>query len=274
VSRAPGPAGEPGHLEVGGVRLELRRFGADPAGGAGPPIVFLHEGLGSAGLWRDYPARVCGALGRSGLAYSRRGYGASDPAERPRPVGFMHEEAARCLPALLEAAGLRRVVLYGHSDGASIALLFAAWHPDHVEALVLEAPHVMVEDVTVRSIDGLGEAYRTGELRRTLARWHRDPDATFHGWRDIWLDPDFRGWDLRGELRGVTAPVLVLQGEEDEYGTWAQVEAVVDGVTGPARAVLLARCGHAPHRDRPEETLGEVVRFLASPGQGAPGNAR
>ena len=255
--------GGPDFLEVGGVRLEVRRFGEAPAGA--PAIVFLHEGLGSAGLWRDYPERLCGALGARGLACSRRGYGASDPADLPRTPNFMHREAHAVLPALLEAAGIERPVLYGHSDGASIALLYAASRPDRVRALVLEAPHVFVEDVTVESIAALGEAYRSGALRRTLARWHDDPGATFRGWRDIWLDPAFRDWDVRDELAGVTAPTLVLQGEDDEYGTWAQVEAVEAGVGGPVRAVRLAGCGHAPHRDRPDRTLREAERFLREP---------
>ncbi|HKK28053.1 MAG TPA: alpha/beta hydrolase [Gemmatimonadota bacterium] len=261
MSRGAGARGPgPGLLRAAGRRLEVRRFG--PAPGAAPPVVFLHEGLGSAGLWRDYPERLCRRLGWSGLAYSRAGYGASDPAELPRPVDFMHREAHAVLPALLEAAGIERPVLYGHSDGASIALLFAARSPGGVRALVLEAPHAFVEDVTVRSIAALGDAYRSGGLRSTLARWHDDPDATFHGWRDIWLKPAFRSWDIRDELAGVTAPTLVLQGEDDEYGTWAQVEAVEAGAIGPVRSVRLAGCGHAPHRDRPDRALGEAERFL------------
>lgn len=258
-----------GFLEVARVRLEIRRFGPPPPGPgdrhAPPPLVFLHEGLGSAGLWRDYPERLCAATGRSGLAYSRRGYGASDPARLPRPPAFMHREASEVLPALLDAAGIEKAALYGHSDGASIALLFAARQPARVEVLALEAPHVVVEEVTVESIARLGEAYLGGGLRRTLARWHENPDATFHGWRDVWLAPAFRSWDIRDELASVRAPVLVLQGAEDEYGTWAQVEAVVEGVSGPARAVRVAGCGHAPHRERPEESLEAATAFLRSP---------
>ena len=250
----------PGFIEVSGDRLEVRRLGPPP--GRTPTIVFLHEGLGSAGLWRDYPDRVCEAVGAGGLVYSRRGYGASDPAELPRSVDFMHREAWDALPRLLDAAGVEAPLLYGHSDGASIALLFAAHFPDRTRALVLEAPHAFVEEVTVESIARLERAYADTDLRDRLARWHHRPDPTVLGWTRAWLDPAFRGWDLRGELAGVHAPILVLQGEEDEYGTWAQVEAVVEGVSGPARAVRLSDCGHAPNRDRPGEARAEAVRFL------------
>jgi len=247
---------------VGGAHLEVRRFGPPPS--EAPPIVFLHEGLGSARQWRDYPARVCDALGRSGLAYSRVGYGASDPVELPRPVSFMHLEAYDVLPVLLDAASIGRVDLYGHSDGASIALLFAARHPERTGAMVLEAPHVFVEEVTTRSIARIGKVYRTTNLREKLARWHDDPDGAFRGWNEVWLDPAFRSWDIRRELPGVHAPVLILQGADDEYGTWAQVDAVERGVAGSVRSVRIPVCGHAPHRDQPDRALTEAVAFLAA----------
>lgn len=253
------PAG-PGFIETGGVRTEVRRLGPPPDRAA--TIVFLHEGLGSAALWRDYPDRVAGAIGAGGLVYSRRGYGASAPADLPRPVDFMQREAWHALPRLLDAAGIEVPILYGHSDGASIALLFAARFPDRVRALVLEAPHVFVEDVTVESIARLERDYAETGLRERLGRWHDSPDHTVLGWTRAWLDPAFRDWDIRGELAAVRAPLLVLQGAEDEYGTWAQVEAVEEGVSGPAQAVRLAGCGHAPHRDRPEESLDRAGRFL------------
>lgn len=250
-----------GFLEVGSVRLEVRRIGPPP--GRAPTIVFLHEGLGSTALWRDYPDRVCEAAGAGGLVYSRRGYGASDAAELPRAVGFMHEEANRVLPRLLEAAGIVAPVLYGHSDGASIALLFAARYPDRPRALVLEAPHAFVEEVTVESIAQLERSYTDTGLRDRLARWHDRPDHTVLGWTRAWLDPAFRDWDIRGELAAVRVPVLVLQGEDDEYGTWAQVEAIEERASGPVRSVRLAACGHAPHRDRPTEARDRATSFLA-----------
>ncbi|MDH5760960.1 MAG: alpha/beta hydrolase [Gemmatimonadota bacterium] len=250
----------PGFLDVAGTQLEVRRFGPPPADS--PPIVFLHEGLGSAGLWRDYPARLCEALGRSGLAYSRVGYGASEPVRRPRTVSFMHTEAHEVLPVLLDAAGLSRVDLYGHSDGASIALLFASRHPRRARSLVLEAPHVFVEDVTTTSIARINDAYGTTDLRGKMARWHDDPDGAFLGWTEVWLDPEFRSWDIQDVLPDVSAPVLVLQGEDDEYGSWAQVDAVVEGVAGPVRTRRLPECRHAPHRDQPDVALAEAVRFL------------
>jgi len=254
-----GPPG-PELVEVDGVRLELRRVGAGSAGS--PCVVFLHEGLGSAALWRDYPDRLCRELGARGLVYSRRGYGASDPARLPRAVGFMHEEARRFLPRLLEREGVERPVLYGHSDGASIALLHAARRPRAARALVLEAPHTFVEEVTVRSIARLEERYRDTGLSGALGRWHERPDETVLGWTGVWLDPAFRAWDIRGEIASVAAPTLVVQGAEDEYGTWAQVDAVEGGTAGPVESLRLPGCGHAPHRERPEETLAAAAAFL------------
>jgi pimeloyl-ACP methyl ester carboxylesterase len=265
-----GPGGwepGPGFLDVGDVRLEVRRFGPPPPDA--PTIVFLHEGLGSAGLWRDYPERLCARLGWGGLAYSRAGYGASDPAPLPRPLSFMHEEGWRTLPSLLDLAGIDRPVLYGHSDGASIALLFAARRPHAVRALVLEAPHSFVEDVTVESISRLERDFSDAALAEKFARWHARPEHTVLGWTRAWLDPAFRSWDIRGELAGVLAPVLVLQGEEDEYGTWAQVEAVEAGVAGPVRTRRLPACGHTPHLDRPEEAMDAAADFLRACADGA-----
>jgi pimeloyl-ACP methyl ester carboxylesterase len=176
----------------------------------------------------------------------------------------MHLEAYDVLPVLLDAASIGRVDLYGHSDGASIALLFAARHPERTGAMVLEAPHVFVEEVTTRSIARIGKVYRTTDLREKLARWHDDPDGAFRGWNEVWLDPAFRSWDIRGELSGVHAPVLILQGADDEYGTWAQVDAVERGVAGSVRSVRIPACGHAPHRDQPDRALMEAVGFLAA----------
>jgi pimeloyl-ACP methyl ester carboxylesterase len=230
--------------------------------GEEPPLVFLHEGLGSVALWRDFPARVAQATGRRTLVYSRLGHGDSDPAELPRTPRFMHDEALHALPALLDRLGAQQPVLVGHSDGASIALIHAAAHP--VRGLALIAPHVFVEDVTVRSIAAAREAFAGTDLRARMARYHRDAEATFRGWNDIWLAPEFRAWNIEDVLADVTCPVLVVQGADDEYGTLAQVDAVERGVRGPVRRVILEGARHAPHLEAPEETLQAVAGFVTS----------
>jgi pimeloyl-ACP methyl ester carboxylesterase len=248
-------------LEAAGHRLEQ-----DRVGGGAPALVFLHEGLGSVSLWRDFPRAVAAATGSSALVYSRRGYGRSDPAPRPRPLGFMHDEALRVLPAVLDAAGIDDAVLVGHSDGASIALVYAGAIGARVRGVVAMAPHVMVEDVCVRSIAAIRDAYDApgSDLRDRLARHHADVDGAFHGWADAWLDPGFLSWDLRGYLPGVRVPVMVIQGEDDEYGTLAQVDAIERGVPAPVERVILPACGHSPHRDQREATLAAITRFVRS----------
>jgi pimeloyl-ACP methyl ester carboxylesterase len=248
-------------VSVGGRCLEFRTIA--PAAPGAATIVFLHEGLGSAGLWRDFPDRVAAATGCGALVYSRRGYGGSDPFPGPWPVSYMHEEAG-LLPAVLAHFAIERPVLFGHSDGASIALLHAAAHPRAVRALVLEAPHVFVEPVCRESIARLAGGFETGGLRQRLARHHgANADPVFHAWAGVWLHPEFARWNLEACLPRIAAPVLVIQGEDDEYGTARQVEAIVGPVGGPARALLLSECGHAPHRDRPEAVLAATVDFLA-----------
>ena len=241
-------------MHVNGVELESRDIA-----GAEPALVFLHEGLGSVGLWRTFPERLAAATGRRALLYSRAGHGFSDVPDAPRTPRFMHEEALDVLPAVLAEAGIEDPVLVGHSDGASIALIHAAAHP--VRALVLLAPHVFVEDLSVASIAEAREAFEATDLRERMGRHHRDAEATFRLWNDIWLAPEFRAWDITDVLPRVTAPVLLIQGEHDQYGTLAQVEAVRDGVAGPAELVVLdAR--HAPHLEAPEETLQAAARFV------------
>lgn len=246
--------------DVAGARVEYEWIGA-PAEGA-PAVVFLHEGLGSRSAWRRFPARVAGATGAAVLVFSRSGYGESSPRPGPWLPSFMHDEARR-LAALLEALQVRQPILFGHSDGASIAILYAADHPADVHALVLEAPHVFVEEETVRSIRSLRDAYASSGFRE---RWRRTQgahaDETFAAWTDVWLGAPFREWSIRDRLADVRAPALVLQGEDDEYGTLAQVEAIRSGVVGPVETLVLPACGHAPHRDRPEETLEAVRRFV------------
>jgi pimeloyl-ACP methyl ester carboxylesterase len=246
---------------LAGARVEYEWIG--PAPEAAPTLVFLHEGLGSRAAWRDFPRRMAAAAAMGGLVYSRPGYGGSDPRLHPWPTTFMHDEARR-LPAVLAAAGIRRPILFGHSDGASIALLHAAACPDDVYTLVLEAPHVFVEDATQRAIRAIRERYRTTDFP---SRWRRTQgphaDATFTSWTDVWLRPEFRRWNIEPALPDVRCPVLVLQGADDEYGTLAQVDAIRHGVVGPVETHVLAGCGHAPHRERPEETLAVVRGFLA-----------
>jgi pimeloyl-ACP methyl ester carboxylesterase len=259
-------------LVVDGARLEAEWIEPSdardplPEGGAAPAIVFLHEGLGSVSAWRDFPARLVAATGLRALVYSRRGYGKSDPATLPRPPTYMQDEALLSLPRVLDGAGVGSCVLFGHSDGGSIALVFAGSglpQAERVKALVLEAPHVFVEDVSVASIAAAREAYATTDLKARLARHHgANVDVAFRGWNDAWLDPRFRAWNIEGSLPGVRVPSLVVQGEDDAYGTLAQVEAIERGSGGPVERLVLARCGHAPHRDRPDEVVEAVVGFL------------
>jgi pimeloyl-ACP methyl ester carboxylesterase len=246
-------------VSVNGHWLELDRIE-----GRAPTLVFLHEGLGCVARWRDFPRAVAAATGNAAIVYSRRGYGQSDPAAPPWPLTFMHDEARRELPALLAREGVGDAVLVGHSDGASIALVYTGEIGRGVRGVVALAPHVFVEDVTVNAIAALREQYAepATEVRRKLAKHHADVDGVFAGWADAWLNPDFRQWDLTGSLPGVNVPVLVIQGEDDEYGTLAQVDAVCAGVAGPVERLVLARCGHVPQRDRGEETLAAVVRFV------------
>jgi pimeloyl-ACP methyl ester carboxylesterase len=245
-------------VDAGGRRLEVERI---PAGGPGrPTLVFLHEGLGSVAMWRDFPARVAHACGCDALVYSRYGYGRSDPLEGPRSVRYMHDEALVALPDLLRATGIVRPLLVGHSDGGSIALIHAgAGHP--VAGLVLLAPHVFVEDVSVASIAAAGRAYATGDLRSRLARYHDDVDGAFRGWNDIWLHPDFRAWNIEDSLVGIRCPVLAIQGSDDEYGTLEHLRKIAAAVAD-VDALELADCRHSPHRDQPGAVVEAIVRFV------------
>jgi pimeloyl-ACP methyl ester carboxylesterase len=226
--------------------------------------VFLHEGLGSVSTWRDFPARVAAATGCGALVYSRAGYGNSDPAELPRPVSFMHTEALVTLPEVLDSAGVRDAILFGHSDGGSIALIYAGGVRDaRLRGLVLEAPHVFVEDVSVESIRRAAEEYERGSLKQALARHHgRNVECAFRGWNRVWLEPSFRSWNIEEYLPRVIVPVLVIQGEQDEYGTLLQVRAIEEGCQGPVRSLVLTGCGHSPHRDQPERVLEAVTSLV------------
>ena len=233
-------------------------------------LVFLHEGLGSRAMWRDFPAKLASALGMRALVYSRPGYGKSTPRaqdERWQP-DFMHRQAHDVLPAFLDQVGAREPIwLYGHSDGGSIALLFAARFPERAAGIIAAAPHIFVEDVSVESIQRTRETYLSTDLRDKLARYHDDVDSAFWGWNDIWLDPRFRAWNIEQELGAITAPVLAIQGVDDEYGTMAQVRGIARRLR---RCELLAldACGHSPHRDQPEAVIGATVEFVKRTGEG------
>jgi pimeloyl-ACP methyl ester carboxylesterase len=255
--------------------ISRERSGIAQERAASPLLVFLHEGLGSVAMWRDWPRQLCAAGGFRGLVYSRPGYGRSTP--RPSvekwPVDFMHSQAHEVLPALLRAVGVDTANdppwLIGHSDGASIALLHAAAFPDRVAGVVALAPHVFVEDLSIESIARTRETYlattdtQGPSLRVKLARYHDDPDSAFWGWNDIWLDPAFRSWNIEPLLTAITKPVLVVQGEDDEYGTMAQVDGVAQHVPH-AQLLKLAQCGHSPQRDQSQQVIKAAVEFIAT----------
>lgn len=243
-------------VDLEGHQVEYQDIPGEPGG---HPLVFLHEGLGSVGLWRGFHDQVATATGRRTLVYSRLGHGLSDPPPAPRDIGFVHHEATSVLPALLEVWDVEQPVLVSHSDGASIALLHAATHP--VRAVIAIAPHVFVEDISLDGVRAATDAYRDGDLRRRMSRHHRDPDLTFHAWSDIWLDPAFGDWNIVTDLTAIRCPVLLVQGEDDPYGTLAQLDAIEQAVPSRVRREVLA-CGHSPHLECPEQTLLAVTEFV------------
>jgi pimeloyl-ACP methyl ester carboxylesterase len=233
-----------------------------------PTLVLLHEGLGSVTMWRDVPDALVDRTGCSAFVYSRAGHGTSPSPAVPRGVRFMHDEATIVLPALLNQFRIDHPILIGHSDGGSIALIYAGSafaSPSAVNrprGLILLAPHVFVEDCSIASIARMRELYATTDLRARLGKYHADVDAAFHGWNDVWLDPAFRSWNIEAYLAAITCPVLVLQGEDDEYGTRAQVDAIATQVRGPVEVALLPRCGHSPHRDQRDTVLERIAGFI------------
>ncbi|GAC1659365.1 MAG: alpha/beta hydrolase [Candidatus Elarobacter sp.] len=243
---------------VDGRRLETMRWAGDPAR---PAIVMLHEGLGSISLWRDLPQRLCAHTRCTVVAYSRYGYGASDVLREKREPEYMHHEGRVVLPALLAQLAIEQPILLGHSDGASIALICAGAHPELVRALVLEAPHVFVEEISVRSIAHAKTVYATTDLAGKLARHHADADATFFGWNDIWLDPRFRAWNIEADVARVRCPVLLIQGDADEYGTTGQLNAITARVPR-SETVFVPGAGHSPHRDAAELVLERTAAFI------------
>ena len=228
-----------------------------------PALVFLHEGLGSIRQWRDFPAKVAEVTGCRTLVYDRYGYGQSDVLAEPRrTVRFMHDEALDALPEILSSLRVEEPILVGHSDGASIALIHAgAGHA--VRGVVAMAPHVFIEPVCLSSIRTATEAFENTDLAQKLGRYHRDARKTFYGWADVWLDPEFEGWDIRADyLPGVRCPVLAIQGRDDEYGTMAQLDEIARCVSGPCELLKLDNCGHAPFRDQPEMVLTAIKEFI------------
>ncbi len=239
--------------------LEVLRIRAEDSSGA--ELVFLHEGLGSVSHWRDFPARVAQRTGYAVTVYSRYGSGNSDVLDSPRGVRFMHEEALLVLPEMLSKLNIESPVLVGHSDGASIAIIYAGTHVD-VRGLILLSPHVFVEDLSVKSIAETKVLFETTDLREKLARHHRDVARTFWGWNDIWLHPEFRKWNIEEYLPRIHCPSLVIQGVEDQYGTMAQVEAIRRQCGGPVKVLALGDCRHSPQRDQPENVLEAIAVFV------------
>jgi pimeloyl-ACP methyl ester carboxylesterase len=248
-------------VPVLGRNLEYARIPATKPGM--PPLVLLHEGLGSVAMWRDFPRALAERTGAEVVAYSRLGYGRSDRRDAPNGPEYMHEEALETLPALLDALAVAAPILVGHSDGASIALIHVGADIRPVRGVVVMAPHVFVEDVSVRSIEGAREAFATTDLRERLGRYHADPENAFLGWNDPWLSREFRAWNIEDYLPGIACPVLALQGEDDEYGTMAQLDSIRRHVPH-ATIVPLPGCRHSPHRDRPEEVLDRIAALVAS----------
>ena len=247
-------------VEIDGVKIETAVLPGD----AGKPwLVFLHEGLGCVTMWRDFPEKLARRLGARALVYSRRGYGRSDPLAGRRDVRFMHAEALDVLPKLLAHFAILRPILVGHSDGASIALIHAATHPECVAGAVLMAPHVLVEAISQKSIARVTERYEQGELRTRLARHHVHVDDAFLGWSRIWLDPRFRTWSLGAECQKLVTPALLIQGEDDEYGTLAQLDAIAGATQAPLTRLVLRKCGHAPHREQEAAVIAAITAFAA-----------
>lgn len=247
-------------LTAAGHRLEYEQLPGKPGA---PTLVLLHEGLGSVALWRDFPATLAQATGCPLVVYSRYGYGRSDPIAAPHGVRYMHDEALIALPELRQALGLEDVVLVGHSDGASIAIIHAGSGQWPVRGVILEAPHVFVEEVSIKSIAEARDLYETSELRQRLMRYHADVDSAFRGWNDAWLSPEFRAWNIAEYLPGIACPVLAIQGAGDEYGTLAQIEAIERGVAGRFAKLVLERCKHTPHRDQEAVVLTAMAEFIA-----------
>jgi pimeloyl-ACP methyl ester carboxylesterase len=250
------------HLTVNGQKLECYRHGPGPS--EAPTLVFLHEGLGCAAMWHGFPAALAERTGCGVFVFSRLGYGGSDACDLPRPIGFMHTEGLITMPALIQAAGMRKAILIGHSDGGSIALIHAGGTPaSAVMGVITEAAHVFCESLTVTAIEKARENYCHQGLKAALEKYHGpNTHGAFWGWNDTWLDPDFRHWNIEAYLPRISVPVLAIQGKQDEYGTLAQVDAIRAQAGAGAQVCILEGCGHAPHKEKPEATLDVMSRFV------------
>ncbi|MFI4961359.1 MAG: alpha/beta fold hydrolase [Hyphomicrobiales bacterium] len=251
-----------GFLDIGSQHLEYRMIGPRPD--AAPTLVLLHEGLGCVGLWGDFPDQLQAATGAGVFVYSRAGYGKSSPVKLPRPLTYMHDEARDVLPRLLDEIGFKRGLLIGHSDGASIAAIYAGSHQDHrVGGLTLIAPYFFTEDAGIASIVEARRSYETGDLRAKLSRWHTQVDNAFKGWNGAWLDPKFRQWDITEFLAYIRVPMLIVQGKDDQYGTVKQIEVASQECYCPVEVALLPGERHSPQRDVPGPTLAAITEFVA-----------
>jgi pimeloyl-ACP methyl ester carboxylesterase len=248
--------------DVGGLRIETAWHGPPPDQAA--TLVLLHEGLGCVSLWRDFPRALAARTGYGVLVYSRPGYGKSDAAPRPARLAYMDQEAFEVLPAVLDRAGIRKAILVGHSDGASIATIYAGGVQDfRIRGLVLMAPHFFVEDLTIRSIVVAKETFEQGDLRERLKRHHGDNvDTAFRVWSAAWLDPGSRTWRIDDRVAHVRVPILIVQGADDQYGSVEQVTVAADSAYCPVETVVLPDCRHSPHLDQPEATLSAVAAFV------------
>jgi pimeloyl-ACP methyl ester carboxylesterase len=254
--------GARGDIIAEGKRLEAVAYGPSPH--HAPTIVMLHEGLGCVALWRDFPSKLAAATAHGVFAYSRAGYGGSDPVHLPRPLDYMSREARFSLPAVLDAIGLERGVLLGHSDGASIAAVYAGEHADdRIEGLVLMAPHLFTEEPGLASIAEARRAYETGDLRARLGKYHAHVDNAFCGWNGAWLDPGFRAWNIVEPVGRWRVPALVIQGVDDQYGTLEQIRAIEKRSPAPVQSLVLEACRHSPQFDQPQATLEAIVAFCA-----------
>ena len=271
------PALQPsGFLKIGDADIEYRFIG--PAPDKAPTIVMLHEGLGCAGLWGDFPEKIQAATGAGVFVYSRAGYGASSPAKLPRQLNFMEIEALEVLPKILDAIGFRRGLLLGHSDGASIATIYAGGIQDHrVRGLILIAPHFFVEEFGQVAIRKTDADYKTGKLREKLARWHKDVDGAFTGWSDVWRDEKFRDWNISESLAYIRVPVQIVQGGDDQYGTMRHIEIAQEECYCPVDVAVIPNAAHSPHREAAAITLEMIANFanrlLTFHGEGAFGRA-
>ncbi len=249
-------------VSTAGCRIRVQRLGSD-IGADDPALVYLHEGLGNIAIWRDFPDILCRETGLPGIVYERRGYGESNCFETPWPEDYLVTEATVYLPGVLDACGVNRAALIGHSDGGSIALIAAAAFPDRILGAVTEAAHIFVEEITLTGIRRALHILETTELKAKLSRYHgKDVDRIIRRWSDTWLNPGFHGWSIESFLPRITAPLLVLQGENDEYGTAAQVAGIAQGVSGPVETRLIPDCGHIPHVQARETVLGYMKKFI------------